>query len=355
MKVFILPTLACDMECRGCYLAPSQRVERLLEWSAFERILNGLPRRSRLIIAGGEPSILPEGYLAKMVSLVDRRRDKEFALGMAINIMHVPGWLLDLVRSRFGGEVETSFAWARRHRRGESDEEWREAFIHNLVSLVTRENVSANVFFEVDDMAARAGPKSAMQVIKRVEDCAPGKVRWDFGVSLDTGAILAGEPFRAGKGAPMRISHREWERYVGGLAYWSGIMGLRDRIVNFDSFGCLEGDVRGGDGDEEITVSVHPDGGIYAMPLLNGAYRLPLVPAREIGEDILRLVMETEYARQWQAHAVARRRACADCLYNKVCDGGFFVMAPRGQDGCLGARTVRDLAIRQNWTPMEQA
>jgi hypothetical protein len=352
LKLYILPTLACDMACSGCYLPAALRVPTRLSPNSLTRVLPLLPANSALIFIGGEPSLLPSGYLESLIALCDQHTEKTFSLSLGLNLMSTPPWLVSLLHSRFGSHVETSFAWSRRHREQESDDSWRTAFLDRLITTIRSHALTSTVFFEVDDHLLQAGAKAAVGVMRRVHDAVGPAVRWDFGPSLDTTRVLSTPtPLLPGIGAPMRVSHQDWERFLAGVATWSNIEGLRGQVVNFDTFGTTTPNPPlAGDGDAALSVSLYPDGSIRAMPLLHGLYPTPLLPPEALTGPLDTLLAQTPYATWWRAHHQARETACAPCPHRQACDGGVFVLKPRDTTACLGAKALRDLAITQHWT-----
>lgn len=379
MKLFVFPSLTCDMACPGCALAPATRTDaRILAPEALARLLE-TPAAAGLeliVWAGGEPSLLPEGRLAALVATA-RRAAPQARQALAFNLMATPDWLLRSIAEDFDGEVETSFAWSRRRRAGETDAAWRHAFLGRLAALRAQEpGLRISVFVEVCERLIADGPQALLDLLVERDFAGPGLARaagqaagqssasvfFALGPSVDTGAALVGRNrFTPGPGVAARISPADYERFLLRLAgllkampeaerpWITPVTELLDtrRVLGARNGGA--GAAGGGpepsaDGDTALTLTLFPDGSLRAHPLLAEAPDLPRIPAGH--PDAFAAMLASSFHADWLEHMAERAAQCAGCPHLATCSGGPSVTLSRDAGGCYGGRRLRDLLLR---------
>lgn len=348
MKAFILPTLACDMDCPGCFLTSTTRARpTALDPSSLETLLQELPRGSSVVVAGGEMSVMdPKEARTLIRTIVQTRPDIE--VDLSLNLMQFPDWLADICRSYFGARVETSFAWAGRHRAGQTPREWRKEFLAALRSVAGK-GITVEVFVEVERALITEGADALLGFMDLVE--APDRVQWAMGPSVDTNRIIA-EGLDPGHGAPLRITHEEWETFCLFVGVRLAARSYRSRpwispvseILDAGSRARKDGKM--GDVSRDICVSLLADGSLRTNILYAEAQTL----MRHIAPGWSQQLAGNRLVQDAISFQEARLRECDDCAFAKNCDRGLVLAVPRSLDqkACLGLSRLRKMVAARN-------
>ena len=89
----IFPSFACNFQCKFCHISKMDKGELLdLDW--LESNLKDMPVPKKIGILGGEPSILPDEYLSRLISLCYQKNGK--APQMYTNLYKISPFINDV-------------------------------------------------------------------------------------------------------------------------------------------------------------------------------------------------------------------------------------------------------------------
>lgn len=337
---FINITRQCNVDCQRCYLTERNRktserlpvpiLERFLRHSFWE------DREATLIWEGGEPTVVGRSAM-QLYCDAARRVLPHARQTMVTNLFSVPDWLVDMISHEFNGNVETTYAGAKKRSLAGSESVFQSQFFEGLNKL-WRNGIECPVNVELNAETVNAGVDALAMSILGSE----GKI-WEFDISVDFQSFLA-SPVYVSNSVPVLPLTVSYAKAWGFLAQlrdkWSET--FRRHGIHIGVFEQVPGKPNNqfNVSCENRFLTLNPDGSVTTNPLYSDLEQTHLGNLAEVDMDailgnrnrLMRILADRK-----------RAASCNDCVHFSHCAGGpSHVPVHDGSGECAGGKGMWD-------------